>query len=329
MKKALAILMTLLMLCSMVVFVSAADKTFEGKGFTIDVPDGYTFEAGEEADGEIGYFISANDENVNSEIEIFVSKSDDAKAEFEEIANGEEIVTFAGRPAIIGYGEDDNCSITTYTDGYLYGIDCEGDSEGAKAAYKIAETIKFTDAQENGNSNQDKTCEGKGFTIDVPDGYSFDGTEVNEGDEEAYSYFISADDDNVNSEVEISVVKYNDTKAQFEEIIGEDEITTFAGRPATIGEWEGEAYFIITYTDNYVISIDCEGDAEGYKAAYEIAKTIKFTDVAADDTDTDTTGAVEEAPNKTVLIAVIAVAAVLIVAGVVVIVVFTKKKKNN
>ena len=143
------------------------------------------------------------------------------------------------------------------------------------------------------------TYEGKGFTIEVPDGYYFDGTEVNEGDEEAYSYFISVDDDNVNSEVEISVVKYNDTKAQFEEAAEGDTVVTFAGRPATIGEWEGEAYFIITYTDNYLICIDCEGDAEGYKAAYKIAETIKFTDVKADDETTGAAPSTDETNDKT------------------------------
>ena len=147
MKKAITILMALLMLCSMVVFVSAAGTTYEGKGFTIEVPDGYSFDVGEEADDSIGYFISADDDNVSLEVEIFVEKHDDSMAEFEEIAEGDTVVTFAGRPAIIGYADDDNCSIITYTDNYVIGIDCEGDSEGAKAAYKIAETIKFTDVK--------------------------------------------------------------------------------------------------------------------------------------------------------------------------------------
>ena len=176
--------------------------------------------------------------------------------------------------------------------------------------------------------------EGKGFTIEVPDEYSYEEYEVNEGDEGTIGYFISANDENVNSEVEISVIKSDDPKAEFEEISKGLEITQLDGKPAIIDKWEDGPIFITTYTDNYIYSIDCEGDVEGAEAAFEIVKTMKFTDVIADDADnqddTTTIGAIEEnTPNTTVLIAVIAVAAVLIVAGVVIIVVFTKKKKNN
>lgn len=180
-------------------------------------------------------------------------------------------------------------------------------------------------------SAADKTIEGLGFTINVPDTYTFN----DYSDSEDIHYWINVNGDEESSELEIFISEPDDPKAEFEEITKGDEITEINGKPAAIHKCEdGKFYGITIYTDKYLYSIECEGDVEGAKAAFEIVKTMKFTDVSADDADnqddTTTIGAIEEnTPNTTVLIAVIAVAAVLIVAGVVIIVVFTKKKKNN
>jgi hypothetical protein len=156
MKKTLTILMALLMLCSMVMCVSAAE--YEGKGFTIDVPDTYTFHIGGSSDDEYEYYIEAIDKNVYSEMVIYVTKHDGTKAMFEEIASEKEIIKIDSRPASIEHDDEFSyCVINTYTDNYCIGIECEGDVEGAKAAFEIVKTMKFTDVSADDADNQDDT----------------------------------------------------------------------------------------------------------------------------------------------------------------------------